>query len=211
MVIKTIEIILHLDKYLHIAVQNYPYLVYLFLFLVIFVETGLIVTPFLPGDSLLFAVGTLAAINSLNIKLVYFLLLSAAIIGDTVNYHIGKYIGPKVFNKENSFFFHKEHLTRSQLFYEKHGKKAIILARFIPVIRTFAPFVAGIGKMPYTIFLFYNIIGAFFWCTLFIFTGYFFGNIPIVQENFNIIIISIIVISLIPLIKEIHTHYFKKD
>ncbi len=207
MAIKLIDIFLHLDKYLQIVVQEYSSLSYVFLFLVIFMETGLIVAPFLPGDSLLFVVGALAALGSLNIKFVFFIILIAAIMGDAVNYHVGKYIGPKIFHKENSFLFHKEHLTRSQLFYEKHGKKTIILARFIPIIRTFAPFVAGIGKMSYSTFLKYNAIGAFLWCSLFIFTGYFFGNIPFVQNNFNIVIILIIIVSLIPLIKEIFFHY----
>ena len=174
-------------------------------------ETGLIVTPFLPGDSLLFVVGALAAINSLNLKIAFLIILLAAILGDTVNYHVGKFIGPKIFNKEKSFLFHKEHLIRSQLFYEKYGKKTIILARFIPIIRTFAPFIAGIGKMSYSTFLIYNILGALLWCSLFIFSGYFFGNIPLVQNNFNLIIILIIVISLTPLIKEVIFHYFNKE
>ncbi len=174
-------------------------------------ETGLIVTPFLPGDSLLFAVGALAAAGSLNIKIIFFTILIAAIVGDTVNYHAGKFMGPKVFYKENSLLFHKEHLMRAKLFYEKYGGKTIILARFIPIIRTFAPFVAGIGLMSYSRFLAYNVIGALSWCVLFILGGYVFGNIPIVKENFNIIILLIIFISLIPLIKEIFVHYFKKE
>ncbi len=209
--IKIIELFLHLDKYLQLAVQNYSSFVYVLLFFVVFMETGFIVTPFLPGDSLLFAVGALAALDSLDIKLVFFIILIAAITGDTVNYHIGKYVGPKIFNKENSILFHKEHLIKSQQFYEKHGKKTIILARFIPIIRTFAPFVAGIGTMSYPMFLTYNIIGALLWCSLFIFGGYFFGNIQFVQNNFSLIVIAIIVISLIPVAKEIYIHYIRKN
>ncbi|MEK6936734.1 MAG: DedA family protein [Nanoarchaeota archaeon] len=208
--VKLIDILFHLDKYLQIVIQEYPTLTYLFLFLIFFTETGFVVAPFLPGDSLLFTVGALSAVNSLNIKISLFVILLAAVLGDTVNYHIGKFIGPKIFSKENSIFFHKEHLTRAQQFYEKHGKKTIILARFIPIIRTFAPFVAGIGKMSYPIFLAYNVLGALLWCTIFIFGGYFFGNIPFVQNNFNVIIILIIIISFIPLLKEIYIHYIKK-
>ena len=211
MAIRLIDIFLHLDKYLQLAVQEYSSLTYLLLFLIFFTETGFVIAPFLPGDSLLFTVGALSALKSLNIKIAFLVIFIAAVLGDTVNYHIGKFIGPKIFYKEKSILFHKEHLARSQLFYEKHGKKTIILARFIPVIRTFAPFVAGIGKMSYPTFLTFNIVGAFLWCTLFIFSGYFLGNIPLVQNNFNIIIISIIIISFIPLLKEIITHYFNKQ
>ena len=210
MAFKLIDIALNLDKYLQAISQQYPVIVYFILFLFIFMETGLIITPFLPGDSLLFAVGALAASGFLNIKIIFFVILMAAIIGDTVNYHVGKFIGPKIFHKENSFLFHKEHLIRSKLFYEKYGGKTIILARFIPIIRTFAPFVAGIGTMSYPRFLAYNVFGAFLWCILFIFGGYMFGNIPLVKENFNMIILLIIFVSFIPLIKEIVVHYFKK-
>src|SRR3989344_1017454 len=203
MAFKLIDIALNLDKYLQAISQQHPTTIYFILFMFIFMETGLIITPFLPGDSLLFAVGAIAASGFLNIKIIFFTILMAAIIGDTVNYHVGKFIGPKVFHKENSFLFHKEHLIRSKLFYEKYGGKTIILARFIPIIRTFAPFVAGIGAMSYARFLMYNVIGALFWCTLFILGGYVFGNIPLVKDNFNIIILLIIFISIIPLIKEI--------
>lgn len=209
--VNIVDIFLHLDKYLQLIVQEYPYFAYIMLFLIFFTETGFIIVPFLPGDSLLFTVGTLAAVGSLNLKLAFLVILFAAVLGDAVNYHIGKFIGPKIFYKENSLLFHKEHLLRSQKFYEKYGKKTIILARFIPIIRTFAPFVAGIGKMSYPIFLSYNIIGALLWCSLFIFGGYMFGNISFVKENFNLIIILIIILSLIPLAKEIIIHYFKKE
>ena len=163
------------------------------------------VTPFLPGDTLLFAAGTLAATGVFRIEILFSIIFIAAVVGDALNYHIGKYVGPKIFKKESSLLFNKEHLARAQKFYEQHGKKTIILARFIPIIRTFAPFVAGIGTMPYKIFLMYNIIGAALWCGLFIFGGALFGNIPWVKEHFGIIILAIIFISLLPLAKEIFT------
>ncbi len=206
--VSLIDIFLHLDQYLSLIVSQYSTLTYVFLFLIIFMETGLVVTPFLPGDSLLFAIGALAATDVLNVELVFLVIFIAAILGDTFNYHIGKVLGPKLFRKEDSFFFHKKHLIRSQTFYEKHGGKTIILARFIPIIRTFAPFVAGMGTMSYRKFLIYNVVGAFLWCGLFIFSGYFFGNLPFVQENFNTILLVVIFLSLIPLIKEILVHFF---
>jgi len=205
-----IDIILHLDKYLAQIIQSFDILTYLILFTVIFCETGLVIAPFLPGDSLLFAAGAFAAIGSLNIYFVFLIIFIAAVLGDTLNYHIGKYLGPKVFHKEESKFFNKKHLDKTHAFYEKHGGKTIILARFIPIIRTFAPFVAGIGKMSYSKFLLYNIVGALVWCLLFIGGGYFFGNIPIIKENFSIVIILIIVISFIPVIKELISHLLNK-
>lgn len=201
-----LDFILHIDTYLYAIIQTYDVWTYGLLFLVIFLETGLVVMPFLPGDSLLFVAGAFAATDALDIKWVFLVIFIAAIIGDTVNYHIGKFIGPKVFVKEQSWLFHKEHLARAQRFYEKHGGKTIILARFIPVIRTFAPFVAGIGRMQYLRFLSYNALGALLWCILFILGGYYFGNISFVKENFGIVIIVIIAISLIPVIKEIVAH-----
>lgn len=204
------EILLHLDTYLQVLVNEYSTWVYVFLFLIIFFETGIIITPFLPGDSLLFAAGALAAIGSFNLAILFAVLLLAAVLGDTANYHIGKFIGPKVFRKESSFFFRKEYIVRAQRFYEQHGKKTIILARFIPIIRTFAPFVAGIGTMPYRTFLFYNIVGALLWCGLFVFGGFFFGNLVWVQEHFGLLILGIILVSLIPMIKEIIVHLRKK-
>lgn len=202
-----IDIFLHLDTYLQTIVQQYSTLSYVFLFLVVFLETGVVATPFLPGDSLLFAAGALSAIGALRPEIIFFSLFAAAVLGDTANYHIGKFIGPKIFSKENSFFFHKEHLLRAQSFYEKYGGKTIIMARFIPIIRTFAPFVAGIGTMSYRKFLAYNVAGSALWCGLFIFGGYFFGNLPFVQENFNIIVLAIIALSMVPLLKEIAYHY----
>lgn len=198
-----INIILHIDEYLLILIQNYGFLTYAIIFIIIFIETGLVITPFLPGDSLLFAAGALASLGNLKVLLIIFILSLAAILGDTVNYYIGKYLGPKVFRYENSKWLNKKYLLRTQEFYDKHGKKTIILARFIPVIRTFAPFVAGIGKMKYSEFIKYNIIGGIVWVLLFTLGGYFFGNIPFVQENFSLVILAIIFISFLPLVSEI--------
>ncbi|MBI2453341.1 VTT domain-containing protein [Candidatus Peregrinibacteria bacterium] len=205
-----IEAILHLDKYLQIIVNEFSSLTYALLFLIIFFETGIVITPFLPGDSLLFAAGALAATGSLKVEMVFIIIFIAAVLGDTINYHIGKWIGPKIFKNESSIFFHKKHLVRAQKFYEKYGKKTIIFARFIPIIRTFAPFVAGIGTMPYGIFLLYNILGGLLWSCLFIFGGFLFGNIPWVKEHFGLFIIAIIISSFIPFIKEIISHFSNK-
>jgi len=210
MIFELFGILLHLDKYLQGIVQEYSTMTYLIIFMVIFLETGIVITPFLPGDSLLFAAGALAATGAFDIQFLFVIILLAAIFGDALNYHIGKYIGPKVFNRESSLLFNKEYLIKAQSFYEKHGKKTIILARFIPFIRTFAPFVAGIGVMPYRIFLLYNVFGAFLWCTLFIMGGYLFGNIQIVKDNFGVLIIIIIIISMIPLLKEVITHFWTR-
>lgn len=210
MVFQIIDIILHLDKYLQAIVNAYSTITYLLLFAIIFLETGVVVTPFLPGDSLLFASGALAATGSFDIWTLFLIILLAAIFGDTLNYHIGKYIGPKIFTKESSFFFNKEHLARAQNFYEKYGKKTIILARFVPIIRTFAPFVAGIGAMSYGVFLVYNVVGAVLWCSLFIFSGFWFGNIPWVEEHFGLLVILIIIISLLPFIKELAAYFLTK-
>lgn len=194
MIEKIINVFLHADVYLNTLIQNYGNLVYLFLFFVIFMETGFVLTPFLPGDSLLFIAGALASSGALNVYILFILLSFAAIFGDTANYWIGRYFGEKVFSK----MINPENMEKTKLFFKKHGKKAIIIARFAPIIRTFVPFVAGIGKMDYFTFLSYNVIGGVLWVGLFVFAGYFFGNIPIVKENLTWIILVIIVVSLIP-------------
>ena len=193
-----LDLFLHIDEYLATIIQNTGAWSYIILFLVIFMETGFVVTPFLPGDSLLFAAGALAATGSFNILFLYLLLCGAAISGDTVNYWIGHFVGPKAFN-EKSRLLKKAYLERAQKFYEKHGGKAIILARFVPIVRTFAPFVAGIGKMHYGKFLFFNVFGGILWVSIFLLGGYLFGNIPFVKENFEYSVIVIILISLVPI------------
>lgn len=196
------DFFLHLDSYLGEIIRIFGPLTYVILFLIVFAETGLVVAPFLPGDSLLFVAGTLSGGGHLNIVVVYISLLVAAILGDTVNYWIGHHIGPKVFAKENSRIFKKEYLEKTREFFERHGGKAIILARFLPILRTFAPFVAGVGKMHYRTFLLYNVVGAFIWVTLFTFAGYFFGGLPFIQHNFHYAVVVIIVLSLIPMVYE---------
>jgi membrane-associated protein len=200
------EILMHLDKHLDLLIRNYGVWTYGILFLIIFLETGLVVTPFLPGDSLLFAGGTFAALGSLDAKWLVISLSIAAIAGDTVNYWIGYTVGPKVFTKEKSRFLNKKHLYRTHRFYEKYGGKTIILARFIPIIRTFAPFVAGIGSMTYRRFVIYNISGGIAWVVMFVLGGYLFGNIPVVKQNFSLVIFAIIILSILPGIVEFFRH-----
>jgi membrane-associated protein len=201
--LELINIILHIDQYLSTIIQTYDTWTYAILSLIIFLETGLVATPFLPGDSLLFAAGSFASLGSLNLTILLTILSISAIIGDSVNYSIGRYIGPKVFKSESSILLNKKYLLRTQEFYDKHGKKTIFLARFVPIIRTFAPFIAGIGEMKYTSFLKYNILGGITWVFLFLLSGYYFGNLQIVQQNFSLVILAIIIISLIPIIIEI--------
>jgi membrane-associated protein len=198
---KFLDFALHLDTYLAWIIQNYGIGVYFFLFLVVFVETGLVFFPFLPGDSLLFISGTLAASGMMNIFILFLICFVAAVLGDTLNYWIGFHFGKKVLEK--SRFFNKEYLKMTNEFYEKHGGKTVILARFVPIIRTFAPFVAGIGKMNYKKFLSYNVIGAFLWVATFLAAGYFFGNIPFVKDNLTIVVYILIVVSFIPPVVEI--------
>lgn len=206
-----IDFILHIDTHLGEIISRYGTETYLILFLFIFCETGLVVTPFLPGDSLIFAGATFAAIGSLNVFVLFFVVLIAAVLGDTVNYHIGKYFSNKLYKLENNRFIKKAYIDKTQSFFERHGGKSIVLARFVPIVRTFAPFVAGIGTMSYKRFLSYNFIGAFLWVTLFTVAGYFFGNIPFVRDNFSIIIIAIIFISVLPPFIIFLKNKFKKE
>ena len=201
-----VEILMHLDTHLDLVIRSYGVWTYGILFLIIFLETGLVVTPFLPGDSLLFAGGTFAALGSLDAKWLVVFLSIAAIAGDTVNYWIGHAVGPKVFTKEKSRLLNKEYLYRTHRFYEKYGGKTIILARFIPIIRTFAPFVAGIGSMTYRRFIIYNVFGGIAWVVLFVLGGYLFGNIPVVKQNFSLVIFAIIFLSILPGVIEFLRH-----
>jgi membrane-associated protein len=195
------DLFLHLDEHLNQIVTSYGVWTHLILFAIVFAETGLVVTPFLPGDSLLFAAGALAALGSLDLWLLVVLLIGAAILGDTVNYWVGAWIGPRAFSG-NVKFLRKDHLDRTHAFYEKHGGKTIILARFVPIIRTFAPFVAGVGAMSYPQFIVYNVTGAILWVGLFVPLGYFFGNMPTVKENFSLVILAIIALSVMPIAVE---------
>lgn len=196
-----IDFFLHLDEHLSQLISRYGTGTHLILFLIVFCETGLVITPFLPGDSLLFAAGTFAALGALDLRLLIVLLTIAAIVGDTVNYWVGSYVGPRAFGGQVRFL-KTEYLERTHAFYEKHGGKTIILARFIPIIRTFAPFVAGVGAMSYPKFLTYNIVGAVIWVGLFVLGGYFFGNIPTVRQNFTLVILAIVAISVLPIVIE---------
>ena len=196
-----IDFFIHLDVHLNEIIQNYGIWTYAILFLIIFMETGFVVTPFLPGDSLLFAAGTFAGLGLLDPFLLFALLTIAAVIGDAVNYKIGNVIGSRVFEKDYRFL-NRSHLEKTERFYEKHGGKTIVLARFVPIVRTFAPFIAGVGTMKYSKFVVYNISGALIWTSLFIFVGYFFGNLPFVKHNFEIVIMSIIFISVLPMVIE---------
>jgi len=208
--IKTVfDIFMHLDRHLGSVIQDYGVWTYLILFLIIFCETGLVVTPILPGDSLLFAAGAFAAIGALDVLWLFGLLTVAAVAGDTLNYWAGHYLGPKVFHKKDVRFLNREYLDRTHRFYEKHGGKTIIIARFMPIIRTFAPFVAGIGKMTYIRFIGYNVSGGILWIASFVFGGYYFGNIPMVKRNFTLVIVAIIVLSVMPGVIEFLRHRLK--
>lgn len=198
MLLNFIDIFIHLDQHLSLLIQSFGGWAYLIVFLVIFCETGLVVTPILPGDSLLFGLGAFAAMGALKVEWLFVMLSIAAIAGDTANYMIGHYVGPRVFARESGRFFKKEYLERTHRFYEKYGGKTIIIARFVPIIRTFAPFVAGIGSMTYSRFIMYNIVGGISWIALFIFGGYYFGNLSIVKRNFTLVIFTIIFISILP-------------
>ena len=195
---KFADLFLHLDKYLDSVIKSYGNRTYLILFLIIFCETGFVVTPVLPGDSLLFAVGMFAAAGAMDLSKIWPLLVFAAILGDNVNYAAGNFIGPKVFHYENSRIFKKEYLQKTHNFYEKYGGKTIILAKYVPIVRTFAPFVAGVGAMTYPKFLLFNVIGGFTWVTVIMFSGYCFGNIRVIKNNFTIVILAIIFVSMLP-------------
>jgi membrane-associated protein len=213
-----IDFVLHMDKYLTMIISAVGGWTYLVLFVVIFIETGLVITPFLPGDSLLFAAGAIAALGNgstvngfkIDVLVLYIVVAVAAILGDTVNYWIGHFIGPRVFTGEVRWL-KKEYLDRTQAFYEKYGGKAIFLGRFVPIVRTFVPFIAGIGEMRYGYFISYNIFGGIVWTALFTFAGYFFGNVPFVKNNFSLVVIAIVVISVIPAFVEFMRSRKKKS
>ncbi|HMK56847.1 MAG TPA: DedA family protein [Dissulfurispiraceae bacterium] len=200
-----IDLFMHIDRHLSTVLQQFGGYTYLILFLIIFCETGLVVTPILPGDSLLFVIGAFAARGDIDFATVYALLCMAATVGNVVNYHIGRLVGPKVFEKDVRFL-RREYLERTHAFYDKHGGKTIVIARFLPIIRTFAPFVAGIGRMDYRRFMAYNLIGCIAWITAFLLGGYFFGNIPIVKNNLTLVIFAIIIVSVMPSIVEFLRH-----
>jgi Uncharacterized membrane-associated protein len=204
------DILLHLDAYLNEIINNYGLLTYLILFLVIFCETGLVVTPFLPGDSLIFVLGTLSASGDINLIAIGAILITAATTGNIVNYQVGRWLGPKIFSGQKIRFLRQDYLLRTHEFYEKHGGKTIIIARFLPIIRTFAPFVAGIGRMTYPRFLLYNIVGCVAWVMVCLAGGYWFGNIPIVKDNFSLVVFAIIFISLLPAVIAFMREKYKK-
>lgn len=193
-----IDIVLHLDKHLTWLVQNYGTYVYAILFAIIFCETGLVVTPFLPGDSLLFVAGTLAGMGHMDVHALFAALASASFLGDNTNYWIGRFAGPKVFRSQSSRLLNRKHLEHTHTFYERHGGKTIVIARFMPIVRTFAPFVAGIGKMDYHKFIAYSFVGSIFWIGFFVYGGYLFGNIPFIKQNLTWFIIGIVVLSVLP-------------
>ena len=206
-----IEFVMHLDQHLVDLTAAYGGWIYGILFVIIFCETGLVVTPFLPGDSLLFAAGAVAALGSINIWVLGLLLIVAAVVGDTVNYHVGYFLGPKVLRGESSRWLNRRHLERTHRFFERYGARTIILARFVPIVRTFAPFVAGVGAMHYRRFLLYNVTGGVIWVIAFLGAGYWFGNWPAVQENFTLVVLGIIVVSLLPMLFELLRNYWPAE
>lgn len=209
-IVELINIILHLDKYIGVVLANYHDYFYLLFFLVVYCETGLVVTPFLPGDSLLFVAGAFAGAGQLHIGVLAVILILAAFLGDNTNFFVGKFIGQKLFSNPNSKIFRKDILDKTHEFYEKHGSKAIIIARFIPLVRTFAPFVAGVGQMTYRKFLLFSIIASLLWVVIFLFGGFMFGNIPVIKEHMSLIILAVMVISVLPALKMIWDTKFKK-
>lgn len=203
-----IDIVLHLDKYLQVLIQSYGVWIYAILFLIIFCETGLVVTPFLPGDSLLFVAGALAATGSMYVHTLFMLLVAASFMGDNTNYWIGRFFGPRVFSRKGSWLLNPKHLERTQGFYDRHGGKTIVIARFVPIVRTFAPFVAGIGRMQYPRFMMFAFGGAVLWIGSLVYAGYFFGNIPWVKNNLSLVIVGIVILSILPGIIEFLRHRF---
>jgi membrane-associated protein len=204
------DLVVHLDKHLLAAAQDYGGWVYLLLFLIVFCETGLVVTPFLPGDSLLFVAGTLAGAGAMNVHLLVALLIVAAVTGDSLNYAIGRWIGPRVFRRDDSWFFKRAYVERTHAYFEKYGGRTIVIARFVPIIRTYAPFVAGIGRMNYRQFLLFNVSGAVLWVALISYAGYLFGNVALVQNNLTLVIFGIILLSISPGIIEVLRHRLKR-
>jgi membrane-associated protein len=200
------DYILHFDKHLALIIQNFGAWTYLFLFAIVFAETGFVVTPFLPGDSLLFATGAFSAAGALNVNYIFLSLTAAAILGDTVNYAIGKFFGHAIIAAGNGRFVKKEYIEKTHHFFEKYGGRTIIIARFVPIVRTFAPFVAGIGSMNYFHFLVYNVTGGIIWVAGFVFAGFYFGNMPVVKENFTLVIFAIIILSILPAVIEVWRH-----
>ncbi len=207
MIATLIDFILHIDQHLVQLSAQYGVWIYAILFLIVFCETGLVVTPFLPGDSLLFAAGSIAAVGKMDIHLMVGLLILAAVLGDAVNFSVGKFFGEKLFANPDSKIFKQSYLKKTEAFYERHGGKTIILARFVPIVRTFAPFVAGMGHMAYRRFFAFNVIGAIAWVVLFSYAGYFFGNLAVVKENLSLVLLAIIVISVLPMVVEIIRHH----
>ncbi len=197
------DFVFHLDTHLGYILENLGVWSYLVFFAIIFCETGLVVTPFLPGDSLVFALGTFAAAGSLNLGWLFVVLCAAAVLGDSANYAVGKYLGSLILKRQGAWFLKKEHIDRTHRFYEKYGAKTIVLARFVPIVRTFAPFVAGVGDMRYLRFFSYNVVGGVLWISLFLLVGFFFGNIPLVKKNFTMVILAIIIISILPAVVEV--------
>ena len=197
-----VDIVLHLDRHLQWLVANYGTWIYAILFAIVYCETGLVVTPFLPGDSLLFVAGTLAAAGDMYVHGLFALLATASFLGDNTNYWIGRYLGPRVFSRQKSRLFNPEHLQRTERFYEKYGAKTIVLARFMPIVRTFAPFVAGIGRMRYPTFLFYSCVGSIAWVGSLTYAGFYFGNVPIIKQNLTLVILAIVLLSISPAIVE---------
>jgi membrane-associated protein len=206
LLLQAVDVLLHVDRYLNAIVAGYGAWTYFILFMIVFCETGLVVTPFLPGDSLLFAAGALSGGGVLDPNLLFLLLVAAAFTGDNVNYWIGRRVGPAVFEREHTRFFKKEYLMKAHAFYERHGGKTVILARFVPIVRTFSPFVAGIARMTYAHFLAYSVAGAVIWVSVFVYVGYFFGNLPFIKRNFSVAIVVIILVSVMPGVIEYLRH-----